>query len=172
MTLDNVSVTGTTEIQGGGPNSIHAVDSVLATVIVDKADGSVRLVLEGGSNVQQIEIRSGAIVQNVSTGDVGLIEIAESIPHNSSVVLSGSFDSVMVHAEQVSVEFGDNSTIENLEVFQEALNTVFKINHGAVVSRAILNAIVQFSGAGTLSSALVNVEGIDFSQLNHPQLLR
>ncbi|PJN61272.1 hypothetical protein PAEAM_24460 [Paenibacillus sp. GM1FR] len=166
--LDNVNVTGTTEIQGGGPNSIHAVDSVLATVIVDKADGSIRLVLEGGSDVQQIEIRSGAIVQNVSTGDVGPIEIAESIPHNSSVVLSGSFDSVMVHAEQVSVEFGDNSTIGNLEVFQEALSTVFKINHGAVVNRAILNAIVQFSGAGTLSSALVNVEGIDFSQLNQP----
>ena len=106
VTLDNVNVTGTTEIQGGGPNSIHAVDSVLATVIVDKADGSIRLVLEGGSDVQQIEIRSGAIVQNGSTGDVGPIEIAESIPHNSSVVLSGSFDSVMVHAEQVSVEFG------------------------------------------------------------------
>ena len=59
-----------------------------------------------------------------------------------------------------------NSTIGNLEVFQDALNTVFKINHGAVVNRAILNAIVQFSGAGTLSSALVNAEGIDFSQLS------
>lgn len=166
VTLDNVNVTGTTEIYGGGPNSIHAVNSVLATVIVDKGDGSIRLVLEGGSDVQQIEIRSGAIVQNVSTGQVGPIDIAESVPHNASVALSGSFDSVMVHAEQVSVEFGDDSTIGNLEVFEQALNTVFKINHGAVVNRAILNAVVQFSGGGALTSALVNVEGIDFSQLN------
>ncbi|MGG4129937.1 hypothetical protein ABEW19_16865 [Paenibacillus illinoisensis] len=166
VTLDNVNVTGTTEIYGGGPNSIHAVNSVLATVIVDKADGSIRLVLEGGSDVQQIEIRSGAIVQNVSTGQVGSIDIAESVPHNASVALSGNFDSVMVHAEQISVEFGDNSTIGNLEVFEQALNTVFKINNGAVVNRAILNAIVQFSGGGALHSALVNVEGIDFSQLN------
>ncbi|WP_336781401.1 S-layer homology domain-containing protein [Paenibacillus illinoisensis] len=168
VTLDNVNVTGTTEIYGGGPNSIHAVNSVLATVIVDKADGSIRLVLEGGSDVQQIEIRSGAIVQNVSTGQVGPIDIAESVPHNASVALSGSFDSVMVHAEQISVEFGDDSTIGNLEVFEQALNTVFKINHGAVVNRAILNAIVQFSGGGALNSALVNVEGIDFSQLSQP----
>ncbi|MGV2882952.1 S-layer homology domain-containing protein [Paenibacillus taichungensis] len=164
--LDNVSVTGTTEIQGGGPNSIHAINSVLATVIVNKADGSIRLVLEGGSEVQQIEIKSGAIIDNNSTGNVGPIELAESVPHNASVRLNGSFDSIRVHAEQVSVEFGDNSMIGNLEVFEQALNSTFKIGQGAVVNRAILNAIVEFSGQGILNSALVNVDGIDFSRLS------
>lgn len=165
VTLDNVTVTGATNIKGGGPNSIHALNSILATVIVDKADGSIRLVLEGASNVQQIEIKSGAIVNNNSTGNVGSIELTDSIPHNATVALDGTFDSVMVHAEQISVEFGEGSSIGSLEVFQQALNTVFKINQGATVNRAILNAIVEFSGAGTLTSALVNVEGTDFSQL-------
>ncbi|MFC9706539.1 S-layer homology domain-containing protein [Paenibacillus sp. NPDC056933] len=166
VTLDNVVVTGTTEIQGGGPNSIHAVNSILATVIVNKADGSIRLVLEGGSDVQQLEIKSGAIVENSSTGSIGPIEIAESVPHNSLVSFKGSFDSVLVHAEQVSVEFGDDSTIGNLEVLEKALSSSFKIGQGAVVNRAILNAIVQFSGQGTLVSAQVNVDGVDFSQLS------
>lgn len=171
VTLDHVTVTGTTSIKGGGPNSIHALNSVLATVIVDKADGSVRLVLEGASDVQQIEIKSGAIVKNDSTGNVGPIELTDSIPHNAAVMLNGTFDSIMVHAEQISVEFGDNSSIGNLEVFQQALNTVFKINQGATVNRAILDAIVQFSGAGALTSAQVNVEGSDFSGLQqHPRI--
>lgn len=166
VTLDNVSVTGITEVQGGGPNSIHVMNSILATVIVNKADGSIRLVLEGGSDVQQIEIKSGAIVENTSTGNIGPIEIAGSVPHNSSVSFKGRFDSVSVHAEQVSVELGDNSTIGNLEVLEQALSSSFQIGQGAVVNRAILNAIVQFSGQGTLVSAQVNVDGIDFSQLS------
>jgi len=165
VTLENVKVSGTTSILGGGPNSIHAVNSVLATVMINKADGSIRLVLEGDSNVEQIELRSGAIVQNASAGEVGTVNLSESMPHNANVALSGTFDSVLVHAEQIAVEFGDQTTIGNLEVFEQALNSTFKINPGATVTHAILNAIVEFSGQGTLSSVLLNVDGIDFSQL-------
>src|SRR5665647_2013852 len=45
VTLNNVTVKGTTTINGGGANSIHLKDCSLGTVIADKADGNLRVVL-------------------------------------------------------------------------------------------------------------------------------
>ena len=41
-------------------NSIHFEDSVLVTVIVNKQDGSIRIVIEGSSTIQEVVLQSGA----------------------------------------------------------------------------------------------------------------
>ncbi|MNW44020.1 Endoglucanase precursor [compost metagenome] len=172
VTLKNVKVSGETRVLGGGPNSIHVADSVLATVIVNKADGSVRLVLEAGTTVQQIDLRSGALIQTAEgVGEIGPVEIGSNIPQNATVTLNGSFDTVRVHAGQINIQLAEGSSIGNLDIFAEAVNNAFNLASGSVISQVIVNAIVEFSGAGTISNAVVNVDDVDFSGLTTPPVI-
>lgn len=56
--FEHVTVKGTTFVQGGGENSVHFADSVLVHVMVNKQDGTVRIVVTGNSSVQQVIINS------------------------------------------------------------------------------------------------------------------
>lgn len=169
VTLKNVKVTGETNIQGGGPNSIHVSDSVLATVIVNKVDGRIRLVLESGTTVQQIELNSGAKIETAEgVGSIGPVEIGSSVPQNANVTLNGSFDTVRVHASQINIDLAAGSSIGNLDVFAEAVNNAFHLASGSVISQVIIDAIIEFTGAGTINNAVVNVDDIDFSGLTTP----
>lgn len=172
VTLKNVKVTGQTLVQGGGANSIHVSGSVLATVIVDKADGSIRLVLESGTTVEQTLLRSGAEIQTTAeVGEIGPIEIANSVPQNATVTLNGSFDSVRVHAQQINIDIAAGTVIGNLDIFTEAVNNAFNLAEGSIISQLIVNAIAEFSGAGKIESAEVNVDDIDFSGLPIPPVV-
>ncbi|MFD1953929.1 S-layer homology domain-containing protein [Paenibacillus thailandensis] len=161
--LNNVTVAGQTFVNGGGVNSIHIADSVLATVIVNKADGSIRLVLESGTNVQQISLQSGAVLETAAdAGEIGAVEITSSLPQNASVTLNGTFDNVRVHAAQAQIVVPAGAAIGNLEVFAEALGTVFELDADASVAYAIVNAVVSFIGEGQIETAEINVEGATF----------
>jgi hypothetical protein len=61
--LKNVTVLGTTTVKGGGINSIHFENSVLAAVIVDRATGTVRIVVEGTTAITEIIVKSSAILE-------------------------------------------------------------------------------------------------------------
>ncbi|PWV89428.1 mannan endo-1,4-beta-mannosidase [Paenibacillus cellulosilyticus] len=57
-TIDNVSVTGKTFAAGGGDHSIHVNSSKLGQLIVDRAEGSVRIVVASGSSVGEVMFNS------------------------------------------------------------------------------------------------------------------
>ncbi len=56
--LKNVTVKGTTTVQGGGDHSIHFENGIFGKVIVEKKDGTVRLVVEGTTIIEQLDIKS------------------------------------------------------------------------------------------------------------------
>ncbi|MFC3803839.1 DUF4838 domain-containing protein [Cohnella sp. GCM10012308] len=60
--LKNVTVLGTTTVKGGGINSIHFENSVLSAVIVDKATGTVRIVVEG-TTIAEVIVKSSVILE-------------------------------------------------------------------------------------------------------------
>jgi hypothetical protein len=61
--LKNVTVKGTTNVHGGGDHSIHFENSVFATIVVDKKGGTVRIVLEGSTTLEQGTIKSPVILE-------------------------------------------------------------------------------------------------------------
>lgn len=165
VTLKNVTVKGTTTIAGGGKNSIHVVDSVLVTVIVNKKDGSIRIVTEGASSVQQITLQSGALLEEGSgTGSgFGNVNLAAAIPANAQVSLAGTFETVDVLATSIQVNLASGS-VGQLQVAPGAGNTDIIINGGARISDLILNAIARVTGTGTIGNALINVNGSTLAQ--------
>ncbi|WP_157261100.1 S-layer homology domain-containing protein [Paenibacillus wynnii] len=165
VTLKNVTVKGTTTISGGGKNSIHVVDSVLVTVIVNKQDGSIRIVTEGNSSVQQITLQSGALLEEgAGTGSgFGNVNLSGVIPANAQVSLAGTFETVDVLATAIQINLTSGS-VQNLQVAPTAANTGIDISSGARLNALILNAISRITGQGTIAAATVNVSGSTFAQ--------
>lgn len=165
VTLKNVTVKGTTTISGGGKNSIHVVDSLLVTVIVNKQDGSIRIVTEGNSSVQQITLQSGALLEEgAGTGSgFGNVNLSGVIPANAQVSLAGTFETVDVLATAIQVNLTSGS-VQNLQVAPAAANTGIDISSGARLNALILNAIARITGLGSIDAATVNVSGSTFAQ--------
>lgn len=165
VSLKNVTVKGTTTITGGGKNSIHIIDSILVTVIVNKKDGSIRIVTEGASSVQQITLQSGALLEEgAGTGSgFGNVNLSEIIPANAQVALAGRFETVDVFATAIRVNLTSGS-IQELQVGPSASNTGIDITGGASVNSLILNAIARVTGQGAIGTAAINVSGSTISQ--------
>lgn len=165
VTLNGVTVKGRTTVKGGGKNSIHVVDSVLITVIVNKKDGSVRIVTEGSSSVSQITLQSGAILEETGLTGEGFKDLllSELIPAGSNVSLAGKFETVDVTAASLNVKLASGS-VGQLNVGSNASGTNLNVGAAASILSLILNASANVNGQGSIGSAQVNATGVSFSQ--------
>jgi hypothetical protein len=147
--LNNVTVDGTTIVKGGGQNSIHFVNSVLATVIVNKNDGKIRLVVEGNSQVAEVQLESPAKLEesNLSGGATGFnnIDVTDNVQTGSNlqVELVGSFETINSRATNVRIQLDQSTDVQNL----------------------VLNVLAQVLGTGTINTATIN-SGADGSTLS------
>lgn len=100
VTLNNVTVKGTTTIKGGGPNSVVMYNFNGQTVVVDVPDGSsVRLVAQGDTSIETLTINSdGKLEESELTGD-GFIDVdisedaeVETLTANAPVNVTGDGD--------------------------------------------------------------------------------
>jgi hypothetical protein len=146
VSLNNVTVDGTTIVRGGGQNSIHFIDSVLGTVIVNKNDGRIRLVVEGNSQVLEVQLESPAKLEEsgLSGGATGFnnVNVTDSVQTGTAVTglqveLVGRFETINSRATRVRILLDEGTDIRNL----------------------ILNAIAQVLGTGTINTATINSDG-------------
>ncbi|MEC0231204.1 S-layer homology domain-containing protein [Paenibacillus alba] len=136
VTLDNVQVRGVTTVSGGGKNSIHLNNTVLVSVIVNRATGVVRLVAEGTTTVQQVTLQSSAILEEFGATGTGFsnVTVSNSMPANSSVSLVGIFETVDVYASNFVVQLGDETQLSNL-----VLNAATSVLGNGVIQNATIN---------------------------------
>nr|WP_249436048.1 S-layer homology domain-containing protein [Paenibacillus sp. Marseille-Q4541] len=157
VTIKNVKVHGTTNVEGGGENSIHLVDSVLLNIVVNKKDGTVRIVAEGTTTTQNVVVKSSVKLEEDKATGAGFtdVELSKELPKNSKVVLNGSFDDVDIYATSMSVELVRGS-IENMQIDKAALDNAITISSNAKVIQLVLDAITKLLGSGTINKAIVN----------------
>jgi hypothetical protein len=62
ISLDNVTVKGKVIVKGGGVDSIHFKNSIIEQVVVQRKGGIVRLVTEGATQIKNIFVQTGAIL--------------------------------------------------------------------------------------------------------------
>lgn len=165
VTLNNVTVKGATVVEGGGKNSIHVVDSVLLTVIVNKKDGSVRIVAEGNSTVSQVTLQSGAILEEAGLSGLGFQDLilSEQIPAGAEVSLAGKFETVDVVATSLNINLISGS-IGELAISDQATGNNIQISASALISSLILNAAANVGGQGSIGHAEINASGSTLSQ--------
>lgn len=163
--LNHVTVKGKTTVLGGGKNSVHLVDSVLLTVFVNKKDGSIRIVAEGSTSVQQITLQSGVrLEESQLTGSgFGDLVLSEAIPSGAQVSLAGQFDSIDVIATSIKIDLTQGA-IQQLNVAASAAGSDIHIAASASVASLILNAAANVTGQGSIGSATINASGSSIEQ--------
>ena len=134
--LKGVTVKGTTNVQGGGAHSVHMEDSVLLSIIVNREDGTVRVVAEGSTSIQSITLQSSSVLQASAQGvRIEDVILSSLLPANSETTLEGSFSNLSVEATSIRVNLS-GGTIENLLLSAQAANTTLNLDCDRILDGA------------------------------------
>lgn len=131
VTLNNVTVNGDLKIFGGGKNSLYFNNVKVARIVVSKE--SVRLVLDQGTEVQEVELISETILENTD-GSIAKIVVNG----DGTVTLKGKFDTVEVNAE-ADIVLDD-----------------------AAVTKLVVEKSIVIKGTGTIATLEANTDNIKF----------
>ncbi|RAV17794.1 hypothetical protein DQG23_25620 [Paenibacillus contaminans] len=164
--LKNVTVAGTTTIQGGGTSSVHIDNSTLAVVIVDKAAGSVRVAVNAQTKVSEVIVKSPVILEQTDSGSdapFSLVKLTDALPSGSIVTMIGRFDKVEVAGKEIVIDFL-RGLINQFSVFEQAANTKMNMGKEAKIILLILNTLSNVTGSGVIEKASLrgNAKGSTF----------
>ncbi|WP_256762276.1 S-layer homology domain-containing protein [Cohnella sp. WQ 127256] len=164
--LKHVSVKGTTEVNGGGAKSVHLVDSVIIKLIVNKKDGSVRIVVEGSTEVREVILYSSTRLEESKLLGAGFrsIALAESLPAGSLITLIGKFENVDVIATKISLEILQGQ-VDKLSVDKQATASSISVSKESKILELILAAAVKVIGVGTIEKANIQASGASIEQM-------
>jgi len=146
VTLDRVTVKGDTVVSGGGLNSIFFKDSVIATVIVNKNTGAVRIVAQGDTEVFEVQLEAPAHLaeEQLALGAEGFMHVAvtEALqPGRMDIQLDGVFETINSRATQVNIQLSEKTDIQHL----------------------ILSTAAAVLGEGAVQLATIHAEGSTLS---------
>ncbi len=168
-TLSGVTVAGNILVNGGGENSVYFNDvTVSGTVSVDRDDnGTVRIVVSGGSNISAVVLESGAILmtKELTGGGIEQVTIPPESAAGGAIKLIGKFNAVTNNYAGAKIVLSDaqvgtlnlnrkaaitgNGKITTANVATEAgSGTTMEIKPGSI-SGAGANA-VTISASGTI----------------------
>lgn len=142
-TIDNVVVKGETRVFGGGINSIFIKNSLITKLIVIKENNTVRIVAQGSTTVDTVLASSGVKLQEIDlTTGQGFTEVNIDAFAGMTVEFIGLFDEIKIDSPNVKVV----------------------IPAGSVVTSLVINQPIDVTGAGTVTTAVVSVQGISFEK--------
>lgn len=155
--LNSVNVAGKTTIAGGGENSIHLKDSIFVHIIVNKVDGTIRIVAEGATSVKSVTIQSSVKLEESEVSGVGFtkVELAKELPANSTIKLLGAFEDVNILAKSIRVDVAGGS-IASLNVDKGAAEVSIDLNAAAKVIQLVLDTVAKLTGQGKIENAVVS----------------
>ncbi|WP_185602417.1 S-layer homology domain-containing protein, partial [Paenibacillus sp. 598K] len=156
--LNGVTVHGRTLIQGGGANSIHIENSSLGEVEVNKQGGAIRVVFDAASKATQVTLASPAKIEAAEGSQVGEVALGTGLPSGSEIVLEGSFERVVVGAQQAKLTT-DKGTIGELQVSKDAKGSKVELGKDSKVKQLTLDSGAAVSGEGAVEKAAINAEG-------------
>ena len=116
VTLKKVTVKGTTDIRGGGENSIIIIDSLLGKVIVAKKNARIRLTASGSTTIDLVMANSGARFEekSLSSKGEGFKEIIFDAQKNDKIYLIGNFARVEVKSADVIINVATDTRVKIL----------------------------------------------------------
>jgi hypothetical protein len=155
--LKNVTVNGITTVRGGGAHSVHFENAKLTSVIIDKKTGTIRVVVEGSTDINNLQIQSAANIETSNGTSIHTVTLSKVLPKDSQISLQGGFNNVVVLAQNIVLGLPQGS-IQNLNFNKDANGN--KLNNGASILSLIMNASTNVVGTGTIDHAIINASGI------------
>jgi len=159
-TLDNVKVKGTVTVNGGGPNSIYLIDTELNTLVVDKKNGNIRIVVKDSTFVKRVDLLSGAwlVYEAAKDKGFGAIQLTKEMPAGSKLILQGEFAEVNVAASNVEIEL-IKGWIQRFNVLPGASGDKMKLEKDTRIVDLTLDDKVTVQGQGVIDRAVIAEQG-------------
>ncbi|WP_322906855.1 S-layer homology domain-containing protein [Paenibacillus sp. SGZ-1009] len=159
--LQHITVKGTTIVNGGGSHSIHIKDSTLSTMIVNKANGTVRIVSSGSTSIQQSTLQSGAILEEQTPTAAGFqnVTLASQLPTSSTVSLKGNYDAIDVNSSGATLQM-DSGSIDQLAVTTGTTNNRIALTSSSSINVLTVNAPTTVNGSGIINRAIIQSSGV------------
>lgn len=163
VTLKNVTVKGDTVVKGGGMNSIILDGSKFSRIIVTKVDNKVRIVAMGSTTVNQVEMQSGGKLeeQGVTGAAFGNVVIDQTVEASELISLVGSFESVEIQAEGISLNLAAGSVIKTMNI--EAQVTLAGAGQVRAMNIQSPNANLNVTGSTSITTLSVKPNAIGAS---------
>lgn len=169
VTLNNVTVSGSVYVQGGGEHSIIFNNStVQQSLNINKYNGKVRIQAKGNTTIPVTILNSGASLVSTEGAERAFdsVEISSRIPQAQDVNLDGNFNKVTNQSSQTSITANGNIKLLVANVATQLtgnvkIDTTQKGNADVVVNRTTVpitesttpatngtNAATSFGGGG------------------------
>ncbi|GIP36688.1 S-layer homology domain-containing protein [Paenibacillus sp. J2TS4] len=163
--LQNVRVTGTAFVHGGGEHSIFVRDSEITKLTIDKKGSRVRILASGNSVITNTTMLSGAILEENGVTGTGFehVTLSEGGGNESDVWLRGSFDKVTMSSSQRKLSL-QRGSINTLHIVEGSQDSRISLEDGTKVALAIIDTAAIFSGKGMITKAELNANGIRFER--------
>lgn len=127
VTLNNVTVKGSTYIRGGGKDSIHIHGGQYNNIIIESTPGgNVRL---------------------VATNAEGLKVIISENAAGEEIILEGTFESVAINADNVVLSTRGETTINEIKVHENITGTTIDIDKNTTVKELVLDSVTEVNNA-------------------------
>ena len=154
VTLNNVTVEGSTIVKGGGMNTVKLNDSKLERLILAKLDGKVRILVSGSTFVDTVLVRSGGKIQatDLKAKNIGKLIVEEKTKADLPLILAASIESVELNGAGLALKV-EGGTIKVFIVSKTAEGVKVDLSKDAVIKKAELTSKPAISGSGKIESA-------------------
>ncbi|WP_235289358.1 S-layer homology domain-containing protein [Paenibacillus tarimensis] len=115
ITLDDVEISGSVYVYGGGEHSVILNNvGVREALVVNKYDGKIRVLIAGSTSVAAVKLESGArlVTKDLTSSGIENVEISADVSANQKIVFDGNFNIVVNHSSQADITV--NGTIKEL----------------------------------------------------------
>lgn len=149
VTLNNLEVKGELIIRGGGADSIYVNGGEYSNIRIENVGGKVRVVAVGvvGDDGEPVDV----VIAEGAAGE--------------EINLEGDFDEVTIEGEGSTVNIGEGSTVNIMNITENGKETTINIEDDSIVDELNIDgedATIQ--GDGTVNSANVNADGASFQE--------
>lgn len=156
--LSRVTVRDSAMVEGGGEDTVVFEDAVIGHLLINRADGKVRVVLKGKTVVEKITIKGAASLSAERLSEEG--QIGElNIETAAAVELEGVFDLVNLAAAKARVTLV-RGRVEKLAVGAAAEEACIAVNEGAVVELLAAGAPLSLESRGEVGEVIVAEPGL------------
>lgn len=140
ITLDHIQVTGEIIIEGGA--KVKLIDTTLADVYINKAVGTVNVIADAGSEIENVVVDSAAQLQ-------GKISDLAITTQDAVQLVDAEVETITVTAEGAKVDLDSDS----------------------VVATMVIDATAEVSGKGIINAAHINAEDVSFEHKAPDQII-
>jgi len=124
FTLDGVTLQGKVYVLGGGSESIHLNNSIMASVIVNKQNDKIRINLTGNTKMNELLLTSGGNIENNSSVKDAIKKMNIRTEEGMSIVqLSGNYPELNIYSP-VELSTKGKVSIKNMVMNKGAVGEI------------------------------------------------